>query len=717
MPEPMQLQLDAEPERYELREPPRYRFELDRRLFLGAAAGLLISTRRSAAQSGSDEPDDLVSARLHIARDGSVTVFTSKVEVGQGSRAQITQAAAEELRLPVERVTLVMGDTARTPDDGSTAGSRTTPSTVPDVRRAAAAARQILLELAREQWQVDAASLETRDGQVVDEASGRSIDYGELAAADSDALRQAVPENVVVTPVNFWKVLGTGIPSPNGRDIVTGAHQYPSDIRRPGMLFGRILRPPAYGAVLTEIDLAATKGMPGVAVVRDGEFVGCAAPTSFAAGQAIEALAKTAKWKRSSHPSSDELFSHLKKTATTDQSNRRRFRSRSRGDFESALAQAVRSHQAAYEVAYIQHAPMEPRAAAAEWQGDQLTVWTGTQRPSGVQEQLAETLRMPLDKVRVIVPDTGGGFGGKHTGETAIEAARLAKAAGRPVSLQWTREEEFTWAYFRPAGLIEARAGLSADGRLTAWEFINYNSGGSALETPYEVANAVEQFRACDSPLREGSYRALASTANTFARESFMDELAAAAGQDPLDFRLANLEHERLRAVLEAAAEKFGWRERHGSNKAGRGVGLACGTEKGSYVAACVEVSADPSNGSYRIEEICQAFECGAIQNPDNLRAQNEGSIVMTLGATVREEIRFKNGEILNPRFSEYPVPRFEDVPKIETVLVNRPDLPSVGAGETPMIAVPAATANALFDACGVRVRSMPIRGEALRRA
>jgi isoquinoline 1-oxidoreductase len=481
------------------------------------------------------------------------------------------------------------------------------------------------------------------------------------------------------------------------------------------MLYGKVLRPPSYGATLTSIDLGAAQQMPGVTVVRDGNFAGCAAATSYAAQKAVEALEKTASWQQAPHPPSSELFTYLKQHAAEGGSGRRGPRVRERGSIEEGRAAAGRTLSAAYEVAYIQHAPMEPRAAVAEWQEGRLTVWTGTQRPDGVQGELAEAFRLPESQVRVIVPDTGGGFGGKHTGETAVEAARLAKAAGRPVCLRWTREEEFTWAYFRPAGLIEASAGLDKDGKLVAWEFTNYNSGASAMESPYEIPHAREQFRYCDSPLREGSYRVLAATANNFARESFMDELAAAAKQDPLDYRLVHLKNERLRAVLEAAAKRFAWRQRR-KQRPGQGFGLACGTEKGSYVAACVEVAVDRERREIRVVKVSQAYECGAILNPDNLRHQVEGCIIMTLGGALREEIRFENGRILNNRFSQYPVPRFRDVPVIETELLNRTDLPSAGAGETPMIAVPPAVANAVFDASGARIRSMPIRGEALQR-
>jgi len=700
---------ELEPERYELVESARYNFRLDRREFLElAGAGLLLSL---SAQSVDGAPAGSIAARLHIGEDGRVTVMTGKVEVGQGSRTQLAQAAAEELRVSLNQIKLVMGDTLLAPDDGGTFGSLTTPSTVPAVRRAAAAARELLLELAADRWSVPRARLEVEEGLVVDRVSGRSLSYTELARSPELVKRfeQAVPPEVKLTAVRDWKVLGTSAARPNARDIVTGEHRFPSDIVRPGMLRGKVLRPPAFGAKLESIDLAPALKMPGVVAVRDGDFAGCAAPTSFEAHQAVEAMAGTASWRTAPQPSARELFDHLRKHARREKPEV----NRTRGSLEEAWASAEKIIQATYRTAYIQHAPLEPRAAVAEWDNGRLTVWTGTQTPWRVRGELAEAFRIPSEQVRVIVPDTGGGFGGKHAGDAAVEAARLAKAAGRPVSLVWTRQEEFTWAYYRPAALIDIKAGLRR-GRVAAWEFTNINSGAAALVAPYEIPHAREQFLASNSPLRQGSYRVLAATANNFARECFMDELAQAAGADPLEFRLAHLSNERLRNVLEAAAARFGWRERRKRRVAGRGIGLACGTEKGSVVAACVEVAADRASGRIQVLGICQAFECGAIQNPAKLKAQAEGCVIMTLGGTLKEEIRFENGRILNARFSRYPVPRFADVPAIETILLNRPDLASAGAGETPMIAVPPAVANAVFDACAVRLRSLPLRAEAL---
>ena len=306
----------------------------------------------------------------------------------------------------------------------------------------------------------------------------------------------------------------------------------------------------------------------------------------------------------------------------------------------------------------------------------------------------------------MIVPDTGSAYGGKHTGECAIEAARLAKQAAKPVKLIWTREEEFTWAYFRPAGVIEIKSAAAPDGTLASWEFVNYNSGPSGLESPYASAVSKVRFQPTKSPLRQGSYRGLAATANHFARESNMDELAASIGMDPLAFRLKNLKDERVRAVLLASADRFAW----GKAKAapGRGYGLACGMEKGSYFACCAEIEVG-ANKRIQVVRVVEAFECGAVVNPEHLNSQVEGAIVMGIGGALFEAIDFANGKILNPHLAKYPVPRFNDMPAIDVVLVDRKDLPSVGAGETPIMGIAAAIANALCSATGVRVRSMPI--------
>ena len=721
-----------EVERYELREGPAYRFEVNRRQFvqlLGAGLVVSFSPDVSLAQrsSGRGSRNLQLSQRLHIGADGVVTVMTSKVEVGQGSRTEITQAAAEELGVAVDRIRVIMADTDLTPNDGGTFGSLTTPRTIPQVRRAAAAAKQLLIELAAETWKTDAKTLIARDGKVIDSGSGREVTFGELARSESlaPAFERPMPEGVEVTRVEQWKVMGTSVTKIGGEDVVTGRQRYPSDLTLPGMLYGKVLRSPAYGSEhpevftgnLVSIDLEPAEQMEGVVVVRDENFVAVAAPTSKRAQDALDVLAETARWSFRPHPPSGELFKYLKDHAADGTRGTRRPRVQETGSVADAMAAAEKTLSASYEIAYIQHVPMETRAAVAQWSEARLTVWVGTQTPNRVKSQLARAFRLDADRVRVIVPDTGGGFGGKHTGEVAIEAARIAKSAGVPVSLQWTREEEFTWAYFRPAGLIEIEAGLDKAGKIAAWDFTNINSGASSIRTPYAVANTTTRFKVLDAPImRQGSYRSLASAANTFARESFMDELASAAGVDPLQFRLRHIENERLRNVLQAAAQRFGWDDRGLKGAENRGIGLACGTDKGSYVAACASVEVDPASGKIKVLEVCEAFECGAILNPLGLRKQVEGGLIMGLGGALTEEIRFEEGRILNPRLSEYPVPRFEDVPEIEIVLLDRPDLDSAGSGETPIIAVAPALGNAVFNATGIRVRSLPLRPDGLKK-
>jgi len=685
-------------------------FAMDRRCFvqvLGAGLVIAVSHGTALAQGrggrGGGGGARTVAARIHLSNDGVITVLTGKVEMGQGARTELTQAAAEEMRVPVSQVQLVMGDTGLVPDDGTTAGSRTTPATVPAVRQGAAAARKLLLELAAKKWNAEPAALEVRDGKISHAASQRALSYADLAKSGeaAESFKQSMPSDITVTAVEQWRVMGTSVPRINRRDLVTGAHKFPSDHTRPGMLYGKVLRPPSYGAKLVSVDLGPAKALQGVVAVQDGSFVGVAAPTTLRAEQALKAVAETAKWETSPHPSSKEVFDYLRKGAQGGVPQ---------NSFTDELAQAAKRLRATYHVAYVQHAPMETRTALAEWNDGKLTVWTGTQAPFGYHSELARTFRLPNENVRVIVPDFGGGFGGKHTGECAIEAARLAQAAGKPVLVRWTREEEFTWAYFRPAAVIDVEASLDATGKLTSWHFININSGGAAVDTPYRAGKARCRFVGSNPPLRQGSYRTLAATANNFARESFMDELAAASGADPLDFRLAHSEHPRLRAVLEEAAKHFNWRERVKQERTGLGVGLACGTEKGSYVAACVEVAVDHEQDKITVGRVCEVFECGAVVNPDNLLAQVQGCIIMGLGPALREEMRFAEGQMRNAVFSRYLVPRLADVPELDIHLLNRPDLASAGGGETPIIAIAPAIANAVFHATGRRIREMPIR-------
>jgi isoquinoline 1-oxidoreductase len=462
------------------------------------------------------------------------------------------------------------------------------------------------------------------------------------------------------------------------------------------MLFGSLVRPATFGATLESREPANT---PGTNVVQDGDFLGVAASDPLAAASTAKKI--TARWKAAAdQPGNAELFEYLRKNSSQGTG-------RLVGSIADGLAAADKTLEQTYTVAYIAHAPLEPRAAVAEWVDDKLTVWTGTQRPFGVRTELAEAFHVPVTNIRVIVPDTGSGYGGKHSGECAIEAARLALTTKRPVKVVWSREEEFTWAYFRPAGVIDVKSGVKNDGTITAWEFHNYNSGSSAIQTRYNIVNQKIQFHESKSPLRQGSYRGLAATANHFARETHIDELAELLKMDPVQFRLKNLTDGRMRAVLEAAATRFGWSKQR--NEPMRGAGIACGFEKGGYVATCAEVSVERATGRVKLERVVEAFECGAIVNPKHLENQIEGAVVQGIGGALFEEVLFAHGNILNPRFSRYRLPRFIDVPPIEVVLVNRKDLPSAGAGETPIVGLAPAVGNAIFAATGKRLRSLPL--------
>lgn len=710
-------EISLEPERYELAAAPFYRFDLnfevDRRAFfkfLGAGV-LVFSVLRHAAMGqesggarrsrGESLPTE-IDAWLHIGENGKVMVYTGKVEVGQNIRTSLSQAVAEELQVAIDQIGVVMGDTQLTPFDMGTFGSRTTPTMNLQLRKVAAAARDVLIGLAATQWHTDRARLIVAEGKVTDPQSKRSIAFAELLKGQQ--LVHSIPAESPLIPAVNWKVAGKSERKIDGREFVTGKHRYPSDQILPGMLHGKILRPPAFDATLLSLDTQNAEQM-GVAVVRDGNFVGVAAPSAELASSAIAAL--HAEWKSEPQPSSKELFDYLRKNQEKGDDptgDGDRFET---GSVDQALQSADHKLQQTYTVSYIAHVPLEPRAALAKWDGDNLTVWTGTQRPFGVRSQLAEAFRMPEERVRVLMPDTGSGYGGKHTGETAIEAARLARAAKRPVKVVWTREEEFTWAYFRPAGVIDVSSGVRNDGTITAWEFHNYNSGSAGIRTYYEITNQRIVFHATKAPLRQGSYRALAATANHFARESHMDELAHALKMDPLEFRLKNVKNERLRAVFQAAAKQFGW----GKPKVatGTGFGMGGGYEKLGNIATFAEVHVDSKSGEVRVVRVVSAFECGAVVNPDNLRSQIEGSNVQGLGGALFEAIEFDNGKILNGRLSQYRVPRFSDTPVLETVLLDRKDLPSAGAGECPMIGLAPAVANAIFDATGVRLRSLPM--------
>jgi isoquinoline 1-oxidoreductase len=717
------LILESEPQ--ERAGQPPARFAVNRRDFfktLGSGVMVLFLAPSALAQEagavgrrgrGAQGPVQ-ISAFLHIGEDGVITVFTGKTEVGQNIRTSLAQAVAEELRAPMASIKMLMADTDLVPWDAGTFGSMSTPQMASNLHRVAAAARETLLDMAAEQLKADRSSLTVADGKISKAGGGESVTFGQLTKGQK--LTKTVDSATPITPATDWKIAGLSVPKVDGRDFVTGKHKYASDLKLPGMLHGKVLRPATFKAKIVSIDTKAAEAMEGVKVVQDGDFVGAVAPDSLQAEHAINAI--KVEWSApTEQPSNTTIFEYLKKNVVAGRGGR--------GGGAAPAAEAAgepvapvasdQTLQQTYTVAYIAHTPLEPRAAVADWKEDKLTVWVGTQVPFGHRSELARAFAIPEERVRVIVPDTGSGYGGKHTGEAAVEAARLSKAAGKPVKLVWTRQEEFTWAYFRPAGVIDITSGVRNDGTLTSWEAHNYQSGGQGLQSPYNIpaANQKTQFHQTRAPLTIGSYRCLAATANNFAREVHMDELARLLKMDPLEFRLKNLTNDRLRAVFEAAAKAFGWGAAKAS--AGRGFGIAGGTEKNSYLATCAEVLADTASGTVKVVRAVSAFDCGAIVNPNHLKNQIEGAIMMGLGGGLFEAMEFKDGMITNGRLSEYRVPRFSDAPKIEIVILDRKDKASAGAGETPIIGIAPAISNAIFDATAIRLRNLPMIRDGLK--
>jgi isoquinoline 1-oxidoreductase len=656
-------------------------------------------------------------AWVHLSPSGPVTAFTGKVDVGQDNRAAFRLLVAEELALDPGSVTIVQGDTDLCPWDAGTFGSRSLPEAGEWLRRAAAGSREVLLDLAAQRWPSDGAGLAVAGGAVTGGPDAAILTYRELLTG----LRrlEVLDSEPPLTPPTAWRIAGHRQQGPGapprprhegvagdvaGRlDVVTGDRRYASDQVVPGMRYGAVLRPPVRGATLRAADTRSAHQMPGVEVVTEGEFVGVTAPDLATARRAVAAI--TADWQRPAPiagPMADYLRAHPKAAAGWQ-----RPVDHGHGDTDAALADAAPVVAATYTTAYLAHVPLETRAAVADWAGGRLTVWTGNNVPFPLRSRLAEMFGLDAKDVRVIVPPTGGGYGGKH-GDEAIEAARLARATGSPVQVHWSRAEEFQFGYVRPMAVIDVRAGLDHQGDIAAFDLLNVNAGPQGTLFPYAAQSWRLRYQPAASPLVQGSYRALAATANTFARETALDELAHAAACDPLRFRLDRLADERMAAVLRAAAERFGWDLGRAGPDPDRGQGVAVGLEKGGRVATCAEVTID-RQGAMVITRIVTAYECGAIVSPATVISQIEGGTVMALGGALFEQVKLADGHQETRSLAGYRVPRFSDIPDIEVVLVDRPDIPSAGAGETPLIAVAPAIGNAVFAATGQRLRALPL--------
>ncbi len=642
---------------------------------------------------------------LSVRPDGSVVAYAGKVEYGQGIRTGLAVEVADELRVSLAAVEVVLGDTDLVPWDMGTFGSQSTARVGLQLRRAAATAREELLELAADRLDLPAGELTASEGRVAPRGDGsRAVTYAELIGERS--IEREIPEDAPLTPASAFSVMGTSHPRIDAEGRVTGRAVYSQDIVLEGMLFAAVLRPRARHASLAALDASATERMAGVArVVQDVDLVAVLADTDEHAAAALAALQP--RWEEHA-----DAFTQVDLPALIVDSAKDPYVTQEFGDLGEGFRSAESVLETTYFVPYVSNAPMEPRAAVACWEDGRLTVWAGTQRPFGIRQELAQRFGIDESAVRVIAPEIGGGFGSKSPYPVAHEAARLARIAGRPVRVAYTRAEDMVYATFRPAALIRIKSGVTADGRIVAWESEGYHAGDRPFlgrrgsDSPYDHPHVKVTTYTSDSPMRTGSYRSLGGAANHFARESHIDEVAASLGIDPVEFRLRNLSNPRFRRVLERAADAFGWPA--GAQPSRRGVGVSVGLDVGSYCATCVEL--DVVGREVRVARVTVALDCGLVVNPEGARNQVEGAIVMGLGTALYEAIDFQAGRVLNAGFTRYRVPRAGDAPRIETLLVGDDETPSTGAGETGIVQIAAAIANAVFDRTGDRYRELPIQ-------
>ncbi|MDA1296758.1 MAG: molybdopterin-dependent oxidoreductase [Chloroflexi bacterium] len=639
---------------------------------------------------------------LTIDRSGQVSVYSGKVEYGQGIRHGFALTVADELSISPADVDVVLADTARVPWDRGTTGSASMRTVGVQLRRAAATARRVLIDLAADRWGVKAADVELVDGAARAGSPALTLDFAALL--DGLSLQRDIPDDIGPGTELAPAEDATRARRVDALEKVTGRARYSQDFVVPGMLHGKVIRPPTYGAKLVDIDTARAERVPGfVALVRDGDFAGVVAETEHAATYSLESV--RVRWEESRDDASDWslpslLQEHAGEAVVLQES----------GSLDEGMGEADGVLDGTYFAPYISNAQMEPSAAVASWEDGKLSVWCGNRGPFSERAQLAGALGISEGDVHVMTLAVGGSFGTK-TPTVSLEAARLARHAGRPVKVAYTRSEEFIWSTVRPAALIEIKSGFTSGGKITAWDYRAFHAGENAFRgrrgamTPYDVPHTRVAVAGSVSPLQHGSYRSLGGAVNHFARETHMDRMARRLEMDPAEFRLRNLSHPRYRRVLEAAMDRFGWSTR--KRRDGVGFGLAVGFDAGSYVAECVEV--EVRDQQVQVRRVTAAFDCGAIVNPDGVRNQVEGSIVMGIGSALWEAVEFDGGRVLTTGFNRYRVPRVMDTPEIEVVLIEDDSNPATGAGEPGIVPIAAAVANAVADATGLVIEQLPI--------
>ena len=741
---------------------------LSRRALLQAAGALIVTFslpsagRAQTPRIGEDEPvlpgqvaapgqtipPGQIDAWLAIAPDSGVTLYTGKVELGTGVATALAQIVAEELDVAVRRITVVQGDTARTPDQGITAGSKTIQRGASIIRQAAADARYTLRLLASVRLSTSVDQLATADGvvSVIDDPSRRAT-YGELVGGRR--FSRPVTRDFQTKPRAAYTVVGAPVPRLDIPAKVAGTHVYVQDLRVPGMLHGRVVRPRAVGAGLAAVDEGSVRELPGVVrVVREGDFVGVVCEREEQAIAAARALKVT--WRGGAHlPAMAALHDALVQSPSTPRVLV------NRGDVDGALKRAAAPLDREYRWPYQMHASIGPSCGVADVRKDGATVWTASQGVFDLRGALAGLLGLPAERIRAIFVEGSGCYGHNGADDAAADAAILSRAVGRPVRVQWMRHDEHGHEPKGPAMVMRVRGALDADRHVTAWDYAvwtpthtrrpagragNLLAGEEtgALEAVTRVSggdrnaqhgyafpsNRVVVHELDRSPLRVSALRGLGAPANTFANESFVDELAAAAGADPVEFRLRHLGDPRAVAVIRAAARAAGWTPRpapapgarSGGPAVGRGIAYCQYENENAYVAAVVEVEVSRDRGAIRVRRVAVAHDCGLVVNPDGVRNQIEGNVLQAISRTLKEAVQFDAGGVTSLDWSAYPILTFAEAPDaVEIVLVDPGDKPPVGAGEPATCPIPAAIANAVFDATGVRLRTVPFTAERVR--
>jgi CO/xanthine dehydrogenase Mo-binding subunit len=737
---------------------------LSRRDFLAdagiLAVGFTLFPRRTRGQAlGTAEPGpvappgDALDSWLVIGRDERVTVYAGKVELGTGVSTALRQIVAEELDVPLERITWVQGDSQLTVDQGRTVGSGSIKRGGAQLRRAAAEARQALLELAAAKLNVPAAELQVSDGMVsVGGDASRRLTFGALIGGGR--FERTISGRAPVKPASGYKLVGRPVPRVEIPAKVTGTHVYVHDVRLPGMVHGRVVRPPRMGATLVSLDDQTAARLPGVIrVVRKGTFVGIVAEREEQAVRAAKALSPN--WNATPVlPDAADLYARFKALATTQRVVGET------GNADAALRSAPRPVRATYRWPFQLHASIGPSCAVADVRGDTATVYSATQGAHQLAAPIAALLGMPAEKVRVIFTEGSGCYGHNGADDVAGDAALLSQAVGRPVRVQWSREDEHAWEPEGPAMLFEMAGAVGGDGRISAWTYDAWTPTHGARPTRDPatlVAGALVAGRAPAGeffsgggernarttyvlpdervtshpvpafPIRTSSLRGLGSPQNSFANESFIDELAAAGGIDPVELRRRHLTDPRALAVIDAAVKRAGWTPRSSpparatgtsAIRKGRGFAYVQYDRTEAYVAAVVDVDVRPDTGTVRVRRVYVTHDCGLIINPDGLRNQIEGNVIQAISRTLKEAVRFDATRVTGVDWNGYPILRFSEIPDaIDIELIDRPDLPSVGAGEAATSPIPAAIANAIFDATGARVRQVPFTPERVRAA